>query len=231
MAESRIRQWGRVLGPFAPRPRLTVSIIIGLAVGLGTWLFASEMCGSTSLILGWDALSFAFLGSMLSTWFKHDTADIRHQAARDDNGREIISTLVILSAAASVWAVGMELSLAKDAHGLLKATHIVLAFVTVVLSWLMVQLIFTLHYAHEYYGVDADDGARDQGGIEFPGKGEPDYWDFLYFAVVIGVACATADADFTSKGLRRLGTIHSLVAFAFNTIIVALTINLTAGLF
>lgn len=220
-----------MLGPFAPRPRLTISIVIGIVVGVACWFLATETKGSTSLILGWDALSFTFLSSMMSTWFKHDAADIRHQSAQDDNGREVISALVIVAAAASVWAVGAELSLAKDSHGLMKAARIVLAFVTVVASWLMVQMIFTLHYAHEYYGVDADDGGRDQGGIEFPGQEAPDYWDFLYFAIVIGVACATADADFTSKGLRRLGTVHSLVAFAFNTIIVALTINLTAGLF
>jgi uncharacterized membrane protein len=103
--------------------------------------------------------------------------------------------------------------------------------VTVVGSWLMVQMIFALHYAHEYYGVDEDDGAADAEGLRFPGVTAPDYWDFLHFSVVIGVACATADVEFTSKGLRRLGTIHSLVAFAFNTVIVALTINLTAGLF
>ena len=123
------------------------------------------------------------------------------------------------------------MSLAKDAHGLMKVAHIVLAFITVIASWFMVQMIFTLHYAHEYYGIDEDDGARDAGGIEFPGKEPPDYWDFLYFSVCIGVACATADVDIASKGLRRLATIHCLVAFAFNTIIVALTINLTAGLF
>ena len=231
MAESRIRHWRRFLGPFAPRPRLTVSIIIGALVGTGCALFGAHMRASTSLILGWDALSFAFLGSMFFTWFQHDTADIRHQSAMDDEGREIISTLVIAAAAVSVWAVGAELTLAKDAHGLLKTAHIVLAFGTVVASWMMVQMIFTLHYAHEYYGVDEDDGARDAAGIDFPGSEPPDYWDFLYFSVVIGVACATADADFTSKGLRRLGTVHSVVAFAFNTIIVALTINLTAGLF
>jgi len=230
MAQSRTRRW-RFLGPFAPRPRLTISILVGIAVGTACALFASEMRAFTSLILGWDALSFAFLGSMFFTWFQHDAADIRHQSALDDEGREIISTLVIVAAAVSVWAVGAELTLAKDAHGLMKTAHIVLAFGTVVASWMMVQMIFTLHYAHEYYGVDEDDGARDAKGIDFPGSDPPDYWDFLYFSVVIGVACATADADFTSKGLRRLGTVHSLVAFAFNTIIVALTINLTAGLF
>ena len=121
--------------------------------------------------------------------------------------------------------------MAKEAHAAMKVVHIALAFVTVVASWLMVQMIFALHYAHEYYGVDEDDGARDAMGIEFPGTLDPDYWDFLYFAIVIGVACATADANITSKGLRQIATVHCMVAFAFNTIIVALTINLTAGLF
>jgi uncharacterized membrane protein len=231
MAESEIKGWRRMLGPLAPRPRLTASIVVGLVVGVACALFASQMRNSTALVLGWDALSFTFLGSMFLDWFRHDPTDIRHQSAIDDEGREVISTLVIVAAAASVWAVGAELSLAKEAHGLMKAAHVVLAFVTVIASWFMVQMIFTLHYAHEYYGVDEDDGARDAEGLEFPGKDAPDYWDFLYFSVCIGVACATADVNVASKGLRRLSTIHCLVAFAFNTIIVALTINLTAGLF
>ena len=231
MVEAQVKGWRRMLGPLGSRPRLTASIAVGLIVGVGCGLFAHEMRLSTAAILGWDALSFSFLGSMLATWFQHDAVDIRRQSALDDEGREMISTLVIVAAAASVWAVGAELSLAKDAHGLMKAVHVILAFVTVVASWLMVQMIFTLHYAHEYYGVDEDDGARDIQGIEFPGHDEPDYWDFFYFSVVIGVACATADANITSKGLRRLATVHCLVAFAFNTLIVALTINLTAGLF
>lgn len=231
MVEGEITGWRRFLGPLAPRPRLTASIAAGLAVGIGCALFAPEMRAATTLILGWDALAFSFLGSMILTWFQHQPEDIRKQAALDDEGRGAISFLVVLAAAASVWAVGAELSLAKDAHGFMKLIHIVLAFMTVVASWLMVQLIFSLHYAHEYYGVDDDDGARDEGGLEFPGKEEPDYWDFLYFSVCIGVACATADVNIASKGLRRLSTIHCLVAFAFNTVIVALTINLTAGLF
>jgi uncharacterized membrane protein len=231
MAESGIKGWRRFLGPLAPRPRLTASIAIGLVVGVGCALLAKEMKPATWLILGWDALAFTFLGSMFFTWFQHEPEDIRDQAAIDDEGRGVILALVVAAAAASVWAVGAELSLAKEAHGLMKGGHVGLAFVTVVASWLMVQMIFSLHYAHEYYGVDEDDGARDMEGIEFPGMDPPDYWDFLYFSVVIGVACATADANITSKGLRRLATLHCLVAFAFNTIIVALTINLTAGLF
>src|SRR5258708_39380422 len=94
-----------------------------------------------------------------------------------------------------------------------------------------VEMMFTVPIGKECCGVDEADGARKVEGLSFKDPAPPDYWDFLHFAIVIGVACATADVDFTSKGLRRLGTVHSLVAFAFNTIIVALTINLTAGVF
>jgi uncharacterized membrane protein len=219
------------LGPFRTRPRLLVAIVAGVAAGLASAWLAPEMKVSTCLIIGWDVLSLSFLGAMLVTMLDHGPTDIRARAALDDEGRGFILALVLGAAAASVWAVGAELGLAKDAHGLMKAARISLAFGTVMLSWLMVQMIFALHYAHEYYGVDEDDGARDAEGLEFPGDRRPDYWDFLHFAIVIGVACATADVNFTSKGLRQLGTVHSLVAFAFNTVIVALTINLTAGLF
>lgn len=220
----------RLLRQLSARPRLAVSTVIGLAAGFGCMVFP-DLAVPTRLIIGWDALSVSFLGAMFFTMLDHSPTDIRARAALDDEGKGVILGLVLVAAAASVWAVGAELSLAKAAHGVMKAAHITLAFVTVVASWLMVQMIFGLHYAHEYYSVDEDDGARDAEGLNFQGTKEPDYWDFFHFAVVIGVACATADVMFTSKGLRRLGTVHSLVAFAFNTIIVALTINLTAGLF
>ena len=224
-------RWRRILGPFAPRPRLTIGLIAGAVVGVALVWLAPQMQAWTRLILGWDAASLNFLGLIFAHMAEHTPTYIRDQAAVDDEGRGFILALVLTAAAASVWAISLELSEAKEAHGLLKAAHVSLGFITVVLSWLMVQMIFALHYAHEYYGVDERDGARDAEGIEFPGHEPPDYWDFLYFSVVIGVACATADANIASKGLRRLSTVHCLVAFAFNTIIVALTINLTAGLF
>ena len=90
-------------------------------------------------------------------------------------------------------------------------------------------MIFALHYAHEYYG-EGDRGRR-RGGLNFPDDDQPDYWDFIHFASIIGVAAQTADVAFTSKALRRTGTIHGMVAFVFNTVVLALTINLLAILF
>lgn len=231
MAQTGPQGWRRMLGPFAPRPRLALAMAIGLVVGLSLMWLAPQMEPTTRAIVGWDALSVTFLGLMLHTMTRHTPTDIRVTAAADDEGRGFILALTLFAAAASVYAISAELSMAKDAHGFAKVEHIVLAFFTVVASWLMVQMIFALHYAHEYYGVDEDDGVSDSEGIDFPGHEAPDYWDFLYFSTVIGVACATADANIASKGLRRLAMLHGLVAFAFNTVIVALTINLTAGLF
>jgi len=108
---------------------------------------------------------------------------------------------------------------------------VALAFATVIASWFLVQLIFALHYAHEYYSPAPGHPERLAKGLVFPDDDTPDYWDFLYFAVVIGVASQTADVSFKTKALRRVGTVHGVIAFTFNTVVLALTINLLAGLF
>jgi uncharacterized membrane protein len=138
--------------------------------------------------------------------------------------------VVLAAAITAVVAIALELSLAKNAHGLERGLRVALAFATVAASWFMVHLIFALHYAHGYYDRD-DEGATDARGLRFPGEEEPDYWDFLHFAVIIGVASQTADIAISAKRLRRLNTVHALFSFCFNTVIVALTINLLAGLF
>lgn len=224
MAKAR-RPWWTI---FASRPRLLGALLSGAVAGLGISKLIPSMPTATAAIIGWDVLCVAFMLSVTAAMIGHSPDDIRARAEREDEGRGLILTLVLIAAAASVAAIGAQLSLAKGEHGWLRAGHIALAFSTVAASWLMVQLVFALHYAHEYYDVEA---GRDARGLDFPGGVAPDYWDFLHFSIVIGVAAATADVDFTSKELRRIGTVHSLVAFAFNTMIVALTINLLAGLF
>jgi uncharacterized membrane protein len=97
---------------------------------------------------------------------------------------------------------------------------------------MFVQIVFALHYAHEYYAEPQDKrGRKHRGGLLFPEDDAPDYWDFLHFAMIVGVAAQTADIAFTSKTLRRTGTWHGVVSFLFNTVVLALTINLLAGLF
>jgi uncharacterized membrane protein len=217
------------LGPFKARPRLVVAFLGGLAVCVLCRLLAS-LQWSTCTIIGWDALCVGFIASVLVTLTDDSQDEMRARSAREDQGRGTILAVVLTAAVATIIAVALELSLAKDAHGLERILRITLAFVTVAASWFMVHTIFALHYAHEYY--DCDEAmAADEGGLHFPGDQEPDYWDFLHFSIIIGVASQTADIEITSKQMRHLNTLHALFSFAFNTVVVALTINLLAGLF
>ena len=222
-----------LLGPFAARPRLVSGFAIGLLAFLASGLILAHLEASTRAIVCWDLTCLWFLILTLGHMRTQTLTDLKAHAAINDEGQGIIVTVVMIAAAASLWAVGLELSLAKDAHGVAKDLRVGLALVTVALSWLTTQIVFALHYAHAYYAPDKATPEEDDvvGGLSFPGGEEPDNWDFVHFAVVIGVASQTADIAFTAKRLRRIGTVHSVISFAFNTAVLALTINLLAGLF
>lgn len=224
MARSETRKTAlpAVLGPFAARPRLAVAFGVGIVVAAAALL--GGLSWSTSVILGWDATCLVFAIAAFTMMHGADTVRMKATAARLDEGQATILGVVTLAAAASFGAVMVELAEGQAGRGLFAALRVALVFATVAASWFMVQLIFALHYAHEYY-------RRDEGGLAFPGGEAPDYWDFLHFSIIIGVACQTADVAFTSKGLRRTGTAHGVIAFVFNTVILALTINTAAGLF
>ena len=219
-----------LLGPLAVRPRLTGSILLGLLVGVALSVIPNGLLWSTRFIFAWDALLIAFIGSTLPMMMECDETKIRARAAGQDEGQHVVLLLAVIAAIFSIIAIAAELSLAKNEHGLIKGLRIALAFATVAGSWFFVQMIFALHYAHEFYG-EGEDGQTRRGGLLFPGDDTPDYWDFLHFGAVIGVAAQTADVAFGSKSMRRTGTVHCLVAFVFNTVVLALTINLLAGLF
>ena len=228
MAKTRARR-PAIVGGFATRPRLVGSITAGLAVAVGL-AFLTSLRASTSALVGWDVLCLTFISLMTLYMSNRDAAAMRTHAEEADEGRAVVLVLILLASVASFAAVAMELSAAKTAHGTAQAVYIALAFFTIAMSWFFVQLNFALHYAHAYYS-PRQAGRGDAGGLRFPGEGDPDYWDFLHFSIVIGVASQTADIDFTDKALRRLGTAHSLSSFVFNTVVVALTINLLASLF
>ena len=217
-------------GPFAARPKLVFAFLGGVATALAArWAGLQPV---TAAILGWDALCVSYAAGAFWSMANSSADDMRARAAEDDQSRAAILAIVLMAAVAAIGAIVLELSDAKTAHGLERTLRVALAFATVAASWFTVHLIFALHYAHGYYD-RAEDGAGDTGGLRFPGEDgqAPDYWDFLHFAMIVGVASQTADVAIASRSLRRLNTVHALFAFAFNTVIVALTINLLAGLF
>jgi uncharacterized membrane protein len=221
----------RLAGPFATRPRLLGGVLVGLLVALVLTFVPNHFRPSTRALLTWDAGALWFCVSMLWVMFQSDDCDMRIRACVQDEGQHFILFLVLIAAVISIGAIAKELSLAKTDLGLVKLARIGLAFVTVIVSWFLVQLVFALHYAHEYYGPKPGHPHEISKGLVFPDDDTPDYWDFLYFAVVIGVASQTADVSFKTKALRRIGTVHGVIAFTFNTVVLALTINLLAGLF
>ncbi|HEY3695899.1 DUF1345 domain-containing protein [Phenylobacterium sp.] len=227
-------RWRRMLAPFAPlatRPRLSVALTFGIAVWTWCAYGPYDLRWSTCAVLAWNVVCLAFIALVVPEMVDRDRRQIRAKAATQDEGRGFILGLVIAATVVSLAAIAGELSLARGGHGWEKGARVVLAAATVAASWTMVQFIFALHYAHEYYAPDeAAGGEAVVGGLMFPGDEDPDYWDFVHFSVVIGVACQTADVAFTSKALRRIGTVHGVVAFTFNTVVVALTINLLAAL-
>ena len=154
---------------------------------------------------------------------------IRKRAARQDDGRVVILVIVLVAIALSFWTIFGVLSEAKQFGGEAKALRTALAASTILLSWLVTQMVFTFHYAHEFYRPD-DNAEKRAGGLEFPRDASPDYWDFFYFATSIGAASQTSDVAIRTKALRRIVTLHAIVSFFFNTAVLALAINIGANL-
>jgi uncharacterized membrane protein len=158
---------------------------------------------------------------------------IRARAKETDEGKFTILLLTSIAALASIGAIFAELGITKTLTGADKAWHLALAGATIVSAWVFIHLTFALHYAHEYFDETKNqegETPKPRGGIAFPDTRDPDYWDFLYFSFIIGVASQTADVAITSKMIRRTSLAHSVLAFFFNSAILALTINIVAGL-
>lgn len=177
--------------------------------------------------LAWDIGVALFLIESAVKVLRTRSADaIRKRAAALDEAGVAILPLALIAAVASVVVVVGEAAQTQGGSG---GGPAILALVTVVLSWLFVHVIFAFHYAHVFYSAGAK--GKDRGGLLFPGDdAEPDYWDFLHFSLIIGVASQTADVQIADRGMRRTSTVHSLTAFVFNTVVVALTVNMAVGL-
>jgi uncharacterized membrane protein len=221
MAKRAFRNW-RITRFVTGRKRLLLSSMAGLIL---LPLLPDDLRVVTRLILAWDLTTALYVVSTL--WMiGHSTVKTCHdRAALYDEGDWVILLLVVASAAASFVCIALELPvLNSPRHSLLLG--IMITGLTVALSWTFTHVVFTLHYANVYYRPD-DDGP---GGLKFPGDRAPDYRDFLYYSFVIGCAAQTGDVATVSPAMRHLTLMHGIVAFAFNTAILALTINVGASL-
>lgn len=224
---SRFREQPRLVRLLLARPRLFTCIAIGVA----TVIFLPASIGwqdITRVIVGWNvgACLYLALAGRMMFWSTHER--IRTRALLEDDGRIAVLVLVVVAAIVCLGAIVAQLAVAREMHGSLRYEHIGLAALTIVSSWAFTQVMFALHYAHDYYAAEMRGQA---GGLEFPGGHAPDYGDFLYFSCVIGTSGQTADVNFTSRAMRRIGLVHCVLAFFFNTTLLALTINVASSLF
>jgi uncharacterized membrane protein len=139
--------------------------------------------------------------------------------------------IIVLASAFSLWAVGGVLERAKEVQGSDRIIHLGIGVLTVFLSWTTLHIIYAVHYAHLFYDpAERKDAGKIRGGLEFPETKEPDYWDFVYFSLVIGMTCQVSDVQVTARHMRHLVTAQGVIAFFYNTVIVALAVNIAAGL-
>jgi uncharacterized membrane protein len=209
------------------RPRLFICGLIGLAV-YPLLPQSLDLLPVTRALLSWNVGICLYLLLCVIMISRSTQEQIYYQARLQDEGQWVILTLVMLAAIASLVAIIAELAAAHTLQGTRKYVHIGLTLFTIIASWAFTHMMFGLHYAHDYY-LALTNGKS--AGLEFPGDDAPDYGDFLYFAYVIGTSAQTADVNMTSKAMRRVGLLHCVLAFFFNTTVLALTINIAASLF
>ncbi len=216
----------RLIRHLRMRPRLWSSVAVGVIVGLSlpsAWVEHPITRG----LIGWNIGAMMYLVMTLTLMSRATSNTIRSHAKLQEEGKYTILFLVSVAAVAVLIAIAAQLAYAEDTHGAVKAAQIGLAVLTVLTAWLFTQTMFALHYAHEYH---VTRGASASPAFVFPGTDEPDYFDFLYVACIIGTSGQTADVSFSSTRTRRVGLVHCVLAFFFNTTLLALTINVAAGL-
>lgn len=198
--------------------------MVGIALLL---LLPSTVRGPARALLAWDLGAGLYLVLAWTMMFRGDVHTVRWRAKRQDDGATVVLALTVVAAVASVAAILLELIGVKSYPVGAQTLRLGLVAVTIMCSWSFVHTAFALHYAHEFYEDAPKDGHQC---LQFPGNPEPDYVDFLYFAFVIGTTSQTADVTITSSPMRRLALLHGIIAFFFNTTLLALMVNIAAGL-
>jgi uncharacterized membrane protein len=204
--------------------KLLIAAILGLivvAIAPGHWRLP------TRILIGWDLGIALYLVLTYAMMWRTDVESIRKRATEEDEGASAILLLSVVATFASLVAIAFALGSAKQAPPVDAGIYALLAVATILLSWTFVHTIFSFHYAHEYYSKRRDDKI---GGLIFPYDEHPDYRDFLYFSLVIGMTSQTSDVDICSKVIRRMAAIHGVLAFFFNLVVLALTVNMVSGL-
>lgn len=204
------------------RPRLLIALVAGAVL---TLLLPSNWRWATRLLVAWDAGAILYLGLLATTMFTETVDQIRARAEKQDEGAVAILVISCLAASASLAAIVVQLTGIDALPTGERGIHLALGGVTILCSWTLLHAFFTLHYAGIYYR-----GGKAEPCLDFPGKTDPNYVDFLYFSYTIGCTSQTSDIGVTTRQARGIVLAHSILTFIFNTSILAMAINVGASL-
>jgi uncharacterized membrane protein len=221
------KKQGNIFLRIMPVQRFIVSLILAVIVYL--LIMGSNLDILVKVMIAWSVFAFSYIITSWIVFFGQKPAQIRELSKQEDGSRLYVFSLIVITSFASLVTV-LLLMLSQNAKETPQIVFIPVAICGMLFSWIMVHTIFGFHYAHLYYGDDTNDSAKHAEGLEFPGEKKPDYVDFAYFSFVIGMTFQVSDTAVTSRAIRRLVLLHGLLSFGLNTFVVALTINLIAGL-
>ena len=205
-----------------PRPRLTLSVILGIVI---VFLLPVHLRFVTKALVGWNMTVWAYLIMMWWLMVRVDHAEVIKIAQQEDKRGAIVLTMLSIAAVASLAAIVLELSAAKELAKL-GYLHYLFTACTVFGSWCFVGTLFTLHYARKYY-----QSPVQMRTLTFPNNvQQPIYWDFLYFSFTIAVAAQTSDVTINNTSMRKIVLFQSVLSFIFNAAIISLCINIAASL-
>lgn len=200
-------------------------ILLAIAIGIAVWFAARNFLPVTRFLIAWNAGVWLFLALVLHLMANATVTDLRKRATLAEEGRVATLIVVTLATVVAFIALGLELADVLQDKAPDRPLRVAIALAAIFGSWLFVNFAFALHYAHEVYRTK-----RNINALDFPNEKEPDYWDFLYFALVLGTTFQTSDVEIRSRALRRTAMVQGLVAFLFNTAIIALSVSVASKL-
>jgi uncharacterized membrane protein len=204
--------------------RLTISLV--LAVITFFLLYASYET-LIAIVGAWNVFALTDIILAWRTILRKNAKETVQNARLQDFGRSTILIFMMATALMSLVAISLLLKLAKHSTGFSVEAILALAILTVIISWTLVHTVFAIHYAHLFY---ANVDGSHKGGLEFPKETSPAFVDFAYYSFVVGMTFQVSDVQVSSGRMRKLTLIHSLISFLFNTFILAVAVNLIAGL-
>lgn len=222
----KIKKSENIFTNMDPLHRVAISVVFSIA----TYFFFKNQHFDVTIFMMilWDIFALSYIVISWIVFFTSTIDHIKKKARTDDGGKLFVFFIVVFASFVSMITVAI-LVISKDSLGMEESVYLPIIIGGILLSWMLVHTTFCFHYAHLYY--DNEKGTENNAeGLEFPNEKHPDYIDFAYFSFIIGMTFQVSDVEISARKIRRLALFHSLLSFALNTFVVALTINLIAGL-